>query len=195
MMAYKLLQTVYVTTAFLLGGHALAATAPSTAPRATQIDACSLLSSAEISKVIGLPVDSGRRQDSGFESNSSYSSTCIWVVQPDKPMTPNPAAPLGGKSFVILNAMQWPAGSGLARTFLDAFHEAAANGEIGMKPAPRKFGDEALWWGDGLAVRKGDVSFGVSVFIPGSKPKRPALFEEQLAPHILGQLDKRDTVR
>lgn len=191
-MTYKLLTTVCAVAGFMLCGQAIGADArPAADAKAVEIDACTLLSAAEISKAIGLPVDKGSRKDAGFQSNGSYSSACVWVIQPDKAMTHDPSAPLGGRSFVILNAMQWPAGSGLARTFLQAFHDAAANGDIPSKPVPRKFGDEALWWGDGLAVRKRDVSFGVSVFIPGPKSKR-ALFEEQLAPHILRRLDQRD---
>src|SRR5690606_2614261 len=144
--------------------------------------------SAEISKTIGFPVDKGTRQDAGYQADGSYSSACVWVIQQGKAVKPDPSAPLSGKSFAILNAIQWPAGSGLASTFLEAFHKAAASGVIPAKPTPRNFGDEALWWGDGLAVRKGDVSFGVSVFMPGSKARPPAQLEEQLAPHILKRL-------
>lgn len=180
-----------LTTGFALCGQAIGADVRPLDAKAAQIDACALLSSAEISQAIGLPVDNGSRKDAGFQSNGSYSSACVWVIQPDKTMKHDPSAPLGGRSFVILNAVQWPAGRGLARTYLQAFHDAAANGEIPSKPTARQFGDEALWWGDGLAVRKRDVSFGVSVFIPGSKSKRP-IFEEQLAPHILRRLDQRD---
>lgn len=180
-----------LTAGVTLCGQVIGADARPSDAKAAQIDACALLSSEQISQAIGLPVDNGSRKDAGFQSNGSYSSACVWVIQPDKAMKHDPSAPLGGRSFVILNAVQWPAGSGLARTYLQAFHDAAANGEIPSKPTARQFGDEALWWGDGLAVRKRDVSFGVSVFIPGSKSKR-SIFEEQLAPHILRRLDQRD---
>lgn len=190
-MANNLLMTVCVVGGFMLSSHAIGANAKPVAAKAAQIDACTLLSAAEISKAIGFPVDKGARKDDGYQADGSYSSACVWVIQQGKAVKPDPLAPLNGKSFVILNATQWPAGSGLSRTFLQAFHDAAAQGVIPAKPAPRDFGDEALWWGDGLAVRKGDVSFGVSVFMPGSKPKVPGKLEEQLAPHILQRLDKR----
>jgi hypothetical protein len=160
----------------------------------TQIDACALLTAAEVSRVIGQPVDDGERRDEGHQPDGSYSSSCVWTVQRDESIPENPAAPLGGRSFVILNAMQWPAGSGLARTFLEAFHAAAEKGDIPSQPAPRDFGDEALWWGDGLAVRTSDVSFGVSVFVPERKAKPPGFFEERLAPFILRRVSNQNRV-
>jgi hypothetical protein len=178
-----------------LGIAALAATAngleaqPAQAP-ALQINACALLLPAEITQVIGLPVEPGVRHDDGLVSNRSYSSSCIWEVRTPTPAPADPDKPLGGKSFVILNAMQWPSGSGLAHTFLDSFRKAAMDGTIPGKPSPRNFGDEALWWGDGLAVCKGDFSFGISVFLPSSGGKLPkGALEERLAPLILRRLE------
>ncbi len=97
---------------------------------------------------------------------------------------------MSGKRFVMLLAMQWPPGSGLAHTFLDSFNKAAAEGAIAAKPSARDFGDEALQWGDGLAVRKGDVSFGISVFLPGAGTRESmGIIEEKLAPMILRRLE------
>jgi hypothetical protein len=155
------------------------------------IDACSLLKAAEIQATVGAPVDPGVRRDAGTESNGAYSSSCVWTITQSHPAPADPTKPLGGRSFVILHAMQWPAGSGLARTFLDSFREAAAHGEIPSQPQARNFGDEALSWGDGLAVRQRDVSFGVSVFIPGMAKERRGAIQEQLAPLILRRLDAR----
>jgi hypothetical protein len=156
-----------------------------------EIDACSLLTAAEISSAIGLPVDAGRRQDDGLQADGQYSSSCIWMIEPGK--KPDQSAPMGGRRFVILNAQQWPAGRNLAGKFLQAFRDSADQGVIASKPSPRKYGDEALWWGDGLAVRRGDVSFGVSVFLPapaGSKAARTSALEEKLAPHILRRVEQ-----
>jgi hypothetical protein len=159
-------------------------------PAALTIDACALLVPGEIATVIGLPVKPGVRRDAGLVSNGSYSSACVWEVDAGTSGPADPQAPLGGKSFVILNAMQWPTGSGLAHTFLDSFRQAAADGTIPGKPSARDFGDAALWWGDGLAVCKGDVSFGISVFLPTSAARPPkGVFEEQLAPRILRRLE------
>lgn len=191
-MAYKRVMAVCAFGTFLLGVQAYGAGAAPVA-KAAEIDACTLLTAAEISRAIGLPVDAGVRRDAGMQKNGAYSSACLWTIRTQVAAPDNPAKPLNGKSFVILNAMQWPAGSNLARTYLEDFREASANGVIPGKPVPKSFGDEALWWGDGLAVRKRDVSFGVSVFMPGVD-KRPAEMEEKLAPHILRRLDKRDAV-
>lgn len=157
-----------------------------------EIDSCALLQSAEISDALGLPAGPGTRRDAGMEPNGAYSSACFWIVRFGGAETEDPAAPLGGKSFVILNAMQWPTGSGLAHTFLEAFHAAAETGEISARPEPRSFGDEALWWGDGLAVVTGDVSFGISVFAPALEAEYPGFFEEQLARKVLQRLNARN---
>ena len=193
-MASKRVITVCALGSLLLGARFAGAAASPAAGTAAGIDACSLLTAAEISQAIGMPVEAGVRRDEGLQATGAYSSACLWTVRRDTEAPADPAKPLGGKSFVILNAMRWPAGSNLARTYLENFREAAASGDIPAKPSPRSFGDEALWWGDGLAVRKGDVSFGVSVFLPGAKASRPAEFEEKLAPHILRRLDQRDAL-
>lgn len=150
------------------------------------IDACALLQPSEISVVLGVPVEAGTRRDEGIVPQGAYSSACVWQVKQD-------AAP--GRNFVIVNAMQWPAGSGLADTFLDAFRKAAASGEIPAQPLPRDFGDAALWWGDGLALRLGDVSVGISVFAPSLKTQhenyRAGDFEERLATHVVKHLKQR----
>lgn len=176
-----------VATALLSGAMFSAAQA---AEASLEINACELLTPAEISAAIGLPVDNGRRQDEGISRDGQYSSTCFWTIEPGK--VPDVTAPARGRRFVILNAHRWPAGKGMAKKFLEAFHESADQGVIPSKPMARKFGDEALWWGDGLAVRKGDVSFGLSVFMPKRGEPRTSVMEEKLAPHILKRLDQLD---
>lgn len=193
-MAYEKARSLCTWALFLFAAQADCADGPEVAStaRAATVNACSLLSPPQISRAVGLPVDAGVRRDEGYQENGSYSSACVWTIRRNGATPANPAAPLGGKSFVILNVIQWPAGSGLARTYLEDFRAASASGVIAGKPIPRSFGDEALWWGDGLAVRRRDVSFGVSVFTPGMAARRLGEREEQLAPYILRQLDERD---
>lgn len=179
-------RTLVAAIAIAMGSAAYAATSP------LEINACELLTSAEISAAVGLPVDHGRRQDEGMSRDGQYSSTCMWTIEPGK--APDPTAPGRGKRFVILNAQRWPAGRDMAKKFLEAFHESADKGVIANQPVPRKFGDEALWWGDGLAVRKGDVSFGISVFMPKRDEARTSVLEEKLAPHILRRLDRQSAI-
>jgi len=176
-----------VATALLSGAMFSAAQA---AQESLEINACELLTPAEISAAIGLPVDKGRRQDEGIARDGQYSSTCFWTIEPGK--APDQTAPGRGRRFVILNAHRWPAGQDMAKKFLEAFHESADQGVIPNPPVPRKFGDDALWWGDGLAVRKGDVSFGISVFMPKRGEARTSILEEKLAPQILKRLNRQD---
>lgn len=178
-----------VATALLSGGAFCVAQA---AEPSLEINACELLTPAEITAAIGLPVDNGRRQDEGMSRDGQFSSTCFWTIEPGK--APDETAPGRGRRFVILNAQRWPAGRDMAKRFLQAFHESADSGVIPNKPAPRKFGDEALWWGDGLAVRKGDVSFGISVFMPKRDEARTSAREEKLVPQILKRLDRKTAV-
>ena len=157
-----------------------------------EINACELLTAAEIGAALGLPVGEGRRRDEGLSRDGQYSSSCIWMIQPGKP--PERSAPARGRRFVILNPMQWRAGRGMAKKFLQAFHDSADKGILANQPSPRKFGDEALWWGDGLAVRRGDVSFGISVFMPQRNVPRTSAMEEKLAPHVLRRLDRKSAI-
>lgn len=128
------------------------------------IDACALLSTSTIAQVLNVSVEAGTPHDAGLESNGAYSSACVWSVVTPPGFHDNPNAPLGGRSFVIVNAWRWPHGSDGARNYLDEFRRASERGELDAAPTTRRMGDEALWWGDGLAVRRGDVSFGISVF-------------------------------
>jgi len=173
-----------------------AALAGEPAARTATIDACSLLDSAQIQKVLGVPVDKGSRRDSGVESNGAYSSACVWMLESERDRRADPKAPLGGRSFVILNALRYPQGSSGAKSYLEGFREASASGVLPSRPSPRKLGDEALWWGDGLAVRRRDVGFGISVFLPHDASKgQPGEREGQLATTVLARLAEQDSAR
>ncbi len=175
-------------TRTLLACLSLSAAMPCMAatPATRDINACELLTSAEITAVIGAKVDDGRREDLGSQPDGSYASACIWMIRSDT--TPR------GRRFVILSAMQWPAGSDRAGTYLQSFRDSAEQGILPARPSPRQFGDEALWWGDGLAVRQGDFSFGISVFMPdaaANQPQRTSVLEEKLAPLVLSRIKSR----
>lgn len=172
-----------------LAGLLAVASVPSLAADSLEIDACALLQPNEVTKALGHKVGPGERRDQGMQNNGAYSSSCIWTIE-DSNARPDPNRPFGGRSFVILNVMQWSKGSGQAHTFLDSFRQAADHGVIPSQPDSRKFGDEALWWGDGLAVVKDDRSFGLSVFMPGLKVKKPGEIEEKMAPHVLRRLER-----
>jgi hypothetical protein len=183
-----------MTCALFCAASSSAALAADAAPT---IDACSLLNETDIQKALGVEVEKGSKRDSGREPNGAYSSACVWMFKGENDQPIDRSKPLGGRSFVILNAQRWPKGSDGPRTFLEAFREANESGVIEGKPSPRQFGDEALWWGDGLAVRRRDVSFGVSVFTPRDPAARahgqPGEREGRLAQAILARLTSRDS--
>jgi hypothetical protein len=147
---------------------------------AQEVNACAFLKEEEISSALHLKVTPGQRDDSGEETSGeeagAYTSTCMWRVE---------AA--GAPSYVILNLMQWPAGSGGGKRFLQNFRDAAKSGEIGQEPVPLKIAEEGLWWGDGVAASKGDRGFGISVHLAGGRDKERGV-EEALAKKIAARL-------
>lgn len=159
---------------------------------ATDINACDLLQPGEIERATGRNVDPGVRMDAGEEAGGAWSSSCVWLLRTAGEAPMGPRFDLRGRSYVMLNAVQWPAGSGKARSFLDGFRDALASGALAGPLLPRKFGDEAFWWGDGLAVRRRDIGFGLSVHVIGVRSAVPGAREEDLAPHVLRRIDARD---
>lgn len=157
------------------------------------VDACALLSDAEVASTLKLEVLPADRRDDGKLDDrpgyeGSYSSTCLWRVTADKDKD-SVELPMAGMRFAILNAITWPKGSGKAANFLQSFHDAAEHDIIPTKPVPLKgIGDDALWWGDGVASRVGDVSFGVSVFLQNGDKDTQRSMEEALAKKIAGRL-------
>ena len=145
--------------------------------------------------MVGTKVTPGQRRDDGevggkgdYAPPGTYSSTCYWQFHADATGQDDPTLPMGGKRFAILNAMVWPAGGGYAHEFLQSFHDAFKKEIIPADPVAVDIGDEGLWWGDGTAVRKGDKSFGVSVFLQnGDKPTQRKM-EETLARKIVDRL-------
>lgn len=186
-----------VEAVLVIAGLAVASAAPAdtkkVADDGTPINACALLSRTEVEDVVGKKVSESKRQDEGviadnpFVTTGTYSSTCYWqVVDPD--LTPDPNLPMRGASFVILNAMQWPDGPEGAHRFLQGFHDAAKNGEIPSEPVAVEIKEEALWWGDGVAGRIRDRSYGISVHIVGNSKPQEKQHEEALARKIAPRL-------
>jgi hypothetical protein len=161
--------------------------APAVGPSGAALNACALITAEEVSSVLGAKVGPADRKDSGTTSDGAWSSTCLWKVEGAAKTSPDPASPFGGAGFAILNAITWPGGADAARKYLDDFRDAARNDLIDMKPIPVEAGDEALWWGDGVAVRKGAVSFGVSVHTGTDKPTERKM-EEALARSVAARL-------
>jgi hypothetical protein len=174
----------------LIGLPSHSAEATREAHKATPIDACALLTSDEVSEVIGVKVDAGSRRDDGWVDNDAvhgaYSSTCFWRATADRNLA-DPSLSMGGASYAILNVFSWPPGSNEAGSFLQKFRDAAESNLIPSKPVPLKIADEALWWGDGVAVKSGTVAFGISVHLVGGRPKERQM-EETLGAKLAGRV-------
>ena len=173
-----------------LGSEGALAAGRATQAEAMEMDACALLSADEISAVVHFKVERGERKDSGRihdgPHRGAYSSTCLWKAAEDASAN-DPGLPLGGARFAILNLMSWPAGSRHAGKFLQDFRDAAEDQTIATTPVPLTIGDDSLWWGDGVAVRKGNISYGVSVHSVNERPLERQM-EETLATKIVGRL-------
>lgn len=173
---------VVITFAALAGAPSShGASTPEPTARVAPIDACSLLSPAHVSQITGWSVEPHVRNDLGYTKEGAYSSTCMWKRAPRGE---------GRPSFVILNALSWPVDrAGGPASFLQAFRNAATDGTIARTPIPLRLGDESLWWGDGVAVRRRNVSFGVSVWIRSEPSTRRRPLEEALAKRVLESLE------
>jgi len=171
-------------------GFSPAATPPSSSAKkaAPEINACEFLTSSEVSEVLTATVREGQRSDDGQTSIGSYSSTCFWRVASASDSAPqaDPKRPL----YAIVNMMSWPPGSGMSGRFLEDFRNAEKHELIPGKTVPLQIGDEALSWGDGVAVRKGDLSFGVSVALKPGDHSISGPMQEKLARKIVEHLER-----
>lgn len=156
----------------------------------TAIDPCALVTAEEVSAIVGEKVQAGRLLDNGFTRDGAYSTTCLWTADLPTGVTEDAAKPLGGRPFAMLNVMNWLGGPDFARKFLTDFQEAFEAHEIPTPPVAVEVGaDEALWWGDGVAARKGGVSIGVSVAQIGDRTQRQPK-AESLARRVIVRLPK-----
>lgn len=153
-------------------------------------NSCDLLTDRQVSEVMHMKVDPGARDDSGQPAGAgyegAYSSTCVWRASQDR-SAQDPTLPLGGANFAILTLISWPVGADGPAKFLQSFRDAAESHIITSTPVALRIGDEALWWGDGVAARKGNVSFGISIHLVNGRPKEREM-EESLAAKIAAQL-------
>lgn len=187
-----------------------ASPAAETAAQAPAFDACALLTPEEVTKIVGMKVDPPRRSDSGKGKEGTYSSTCIWrgpdKLEPaglwakakatvagwlgweDAPARPPSDMQMAGVNFVILNAIAWPAGSDGAKNYIEDFRASARAHLIDNDPVSVGIGEEAIYWGSGVAARKGSTSFGVSVRFAKQDKKAQRAMEEALAKQAVTRL-------
>lgn len=159
-------------------------------PQIPTPNSCGLLTDRQVSEAMNMKVDPGVREDSGQLDGAAYegaySSTCVWKALQDRDAH-DPTRPLGGANFAILTLISWPAGGNGPAKFLQSFRDAAQSHIITSTPVTLRIGDEALWWGDGVAARKGNVGFGISIHLLNGRPQERQM-EESLAAEIAAQL-------
>ena len=196
----------------LAGLPALAQDAPAAeaTAQAPAFDACALLTPEEVAKIVGMKFEPPRRNDSGAGKEGTYSSTCLWrgpnKLEPvglwakakatiagwlgweEAPGTTVSDMPMAGMNFVILNAIAWPAGSDGAKAYIEDFRASARAHLIDNDPVSVGIGDEAIYWGTGVAARKGTTSFGVSVRFAKQDKKAQRAMEEALAKQAVTRL-------
>jgi hypothetical protein len=132
-----------ITTASLLSGTASAAPA--------EVAACPLLTTDEVAAALGEPLVAAEQDPMGGGEKQGRMTTCIW--------TPANSG-LGPTMSLIL--WSWPPGSPGAARFIEAFRIVAEDYPDLPTPESVAIGDEALWDGTGMHVRKGDMSFSLS---------------------------------
>lgn len=159
-------------------------------PESQKTNACGFLTYRQVSELLKVRVGRGVRDDTGplhgTTYEGSYSSTCVWRTAGDR-SADDSGHPLAGASFAILAVISWPPDSDGPAKFLQSFRDAAQSHIITTRPLPLQIGDEALWWGDGVAVRKGNISFGISVHLVKGRDKERSM-EEDLAGKIVARL-------
>ena len=162
----RLLILLLLATA--LPGHA--------AETAAEIPACPLLSDDALAEAFGKPVTAAEQPPSGGGPGAGRMTTCLW--------TP---ADGGLGATVSLIVWSWPPGHPGAAGYLEAFRAS----EYADRPVPETIaiGDDAVWDGDRLHVRKGDVSFTLATSLNALDPTpdaRPRL--ETLAAEVVARL-------
>jgi hypothetical protein len=162
-----------IIAVFIFGG----ATAPS-ASAAPPDDACSLLTPAQVSAVLGVSVGAGSHQ------SPKYLKTCTWT-QPNGPMIGSKNVALSLKTVEAFKNTQ---------TQIEQAGALAKAEKSDAQPAVTPIsgiGDDAYYSTDGahasLSVKKGDVAFNVAVRgdFPSDQVKA---MEKTLASQILSKL-------
>lgn len=143
---------------------------PAFADVAPAIPACPLLTVAEVSATLGVAVEAAEQPPSGGGEGEGRMTTCLWT-------------PSGGRLGATLSLVvwTWPPGNGRALGYLAALREAAADFPDRPPFETVAIGDDAVWDGDRLHVRQGEVTYTLATSLnaldptPDAKAKLEAL--------------------
>lgn len=163
--------------AIVLAVLIVVAAAPS-AIAAPPTDACPLLTSAEITAVVGVSVAAGTH------ITPTYLKSCQW--EPPGGAT----VQLGSVLLALESAASWDSGKAMLQTVTDSPNDNTKKGGITMTPASG-IGDDAYYSSVGnytkLIVKKGDASF--QIVITSSAPiEKKRDMEKALASKVLSKL-------
>jgi hypothetical protein len=117
-----------------------------TAEVASVIPACPLLTPDEVAAVFGVPLAAAEQEPSGGGEGEGRMTTCLWT-------------PADGRLGATLSLVvwSWPAGDGGAADFLETLRLLAGE-ESDRTAETLRFGDDALWDGDRVYLRKGGTT-------------------------------------
>jgi hypothetical protein len=136
-----------------------------TTAKAKKIDACSLLAVAQVEAVVGQPIKPAREgRTAGGGENEGAMTSCHWDADSEALRAPD----------VTLMVWTWPAGTKGAENYINSFSEAHRQNASIPKPEPVSIGDEAIWDGMGVDVRKGNVNFSLAIVGPDKATARKA---------------------
>ena len=163
----------YISLASALAILTIAALWSGTASAApAEVAACPLLTADEIAAALGEPLVAVEQDPmGGGEKRGAHDH--LHLDAPRRPRADHVSDPL------VLAARRGP---GAAR-FIEAFRTIAEEYPDLPTPEPIGIGDEALWDGTGVHVRKGDMSFSLSTSLnalddtPDAKAKMQGLAE------------------
>jgi hypothetical protein len=118
-----------------------------TAEVAPAIPACPLLTLDEVTAAFGQAVIAAEQAPMGGGEGEGRMTTCFWT-------------PVGGKPGATLSLVvwSWPPGDGGAAGFLETIRILAEESPDRPPAETLAIGDDALWDGDRVYVRKGGVS-------------------------------------
>ena len=159
----------HILAAALLAGVLLPPLA-ATAEVASVIPACPLLTPDEVAAVFGSPFTAAEQEPSGGGEGEGRMTTCFW--------TPADGKPGATLSLVVWS---WPPGDGGAAGFLETLRILADETPDRPPAETLAIGDDALWDGDRVYVRKGGTSVTLATSLnaldvtPDAKAKLEAL--------------------
>lgn len=155
-----------------------ASTGPVRAASAAEIAACPLLTADEVAEAFGQPLVAAEQAPTGGSDGEGRKTACLWTPEGGR---------LGPTLSVIL--WSWPPGGPHALGYMQALVAAGAQFPDLPAPEPLDIGDAALWDGNSLHLRKGDmtVTLGTSLNALDDTPDAGAKLEG-LAKIIAGRL-------